>query len=682
MLFQYNDSFFSTTLVRLFTASQVSFLAKQGMSKSKDFLMLRPKRYDVRQYDMTCSGLSMDGSYALIGQLRSISRRMVRKNLTVFMADLMTKNDRIPLTWFNQHYVIDQLKPDAFVVVYGKRDPNHFDVSFQVNCFEIFSSLSAAGDGKIFPRYSDIKGVSNKGLVHLIRTLLTAEHITDMLPASIQSSEGLMPILDALTAFHFPTSQDRLDHAMKRLSFDELMLYMYPRRSRHQRVSDTTSSFKISPYDPLVERYLGQLPYQLTGAQQRVWSNICDDFESGRTVFRLIQGDVGVGKTDIANMSLLAAVASGYQSAMLVPTEILAEQHYLKLSEYCSQLGVSIFLLKGNQRKKDRQMVLEALSSGHSLIVVGTHALVQDSVVFSNLALMVIDEQHRFGVFQRQLLLEKSLKPHCIFMSATPIPRTLMLTHYGDLDHDVIDEVPPGRSPIKTYFGKFNRLKQVHEFIRLALKNGRQAYVVYPLIETSEHLEGVQPAVDGYHELVSVFSDYSVGLLHGQMHPDDKQQIMARFKSNAIQLLVSTTVIEVGVDVPNATIMVIMNAERFGLSQLHQLRGRVGRGSEQAHCFLVAELKSLESKQRIQAMLKTSNGFDLAEEDLNIRGPGNLLGTQQSGDILFSFANVSDQAMVQRVVFWCDQVIKDSDKETLFREYIMSRSVIASELLN
>jgi len=250
------------------------------------------------------------------------------------------------------------------------------------------------------------------------------------------------------------------------------------------------------------------------------------------------------------------------------------------------------------------------------------------------------------------------------------------------LDHDVIDEVPPGRYPIKTYFGKFNRLKQVYEFIRLALKNGRQAYIVYPLIDTSEHLEGVQPAVDGYHELMSVFSDYSVGLLHGQMHHDDKQQIMARFKSNAIQLLVSTTVIEVGVDVPNATIMVIMNAERFGLSQLHQLRGRVGRGSEQAHCFLVAELKSLESKQRIQAMLKTSNGFDLAEEDLKIRGPGNLLGTQQSGDILFSFANLSDQAMVQRVVFWCDQVIKDSDKETLFREYIMSRSVIASELLN
>ena len=378
--------------------------------------------------------------------------------------------------------------------------------------------------------------------------------------------------------FIFPQNQQLLDNALKRLSFDEVFRYMYPRRDRHQKNKSVRPSVQIQSETLLVQSYMDALPYVLTGAQQRVWTNICDDFNFNRSVFRLIQGDVGSGKTDIALLSLLASVGSGYQAAMLVPTEILAEQHYLKLLDRCKSLGVSIYLLKGKQRKKERQHVLDALKSGDPLIVVGTHALVQDSVEMGQLGLVVIDEQHRFGVFQRQALLEKSkLPPHCLFMSATPIPRTLMLTHYGDLDHDVIDEMPPGRLAAKTYFGKNNRLTQVHEFIRLALKDGRQAYVVYPLIEESEHLDSLQAAVDGFEQLQQVFPEFRVGLLHGQMPNEDKQRVMDLFKSNTIQVLVSTTVIEVGVDVPNATVMVIMNAERFGLSQLHQLRGRVGR---------------------------------------------------------------------------------------------------------
>ena len=297
--------------------------------------------------------------------------------------------------------------------------------------------------------------------------------------------------------------------------------------------------------------------------------------------------------------------------------------------------------------------------------------------------MVIIDEQHRFGVFQRQKLLEKSDRvPHCLFMSATPIPRTLMLTHYGDLDHDVIDELPPGRKSPKTYYASPNRLQQIFGFIRLELQAKRQVYVVYPPIESSEHLDSVLPAVEGFDTFSTEFSDYSVGLLHGKMPNADKQTVMDRFKQNEIQILVSTTVVEVGVDVPNASTMVIMNAERFGLSQLHQLRGRVGRGKDQAHCFLVADAKSVESRQRIKAMQASSNGFDLAEEDLKIRGPGNVLGTQQSGELLFSFTDLSNKDLIQRIVTICDVILKRSNEFEELIQFFDKKNTVSSVLLN
>ncbi len=682
MLFYYEESLVDGILSKYLSASQQSLLIKQGLKKASDFLLLRPKRYELRRYDVKLSQLKLDHQYSIIGKVRSISKRRIRKNLTIFSGLLMTKHDQIPLVWFNQNYLSKKLVNDPYVIANGKMDSSQLNESFQVASFEICSSFKSAGDGQIFPIYPDIRGISNKIIVQLIQRFLTLD-ARDLLTDSIRSSEGLIAIKDALRYFHFPQSQYDLDQAFKRLSFDEMLIYMYPRRFRHQQTTSASAALAINPDHPLIQTYLSQLPYQLTQAQARVWDNIVHDFNSNRTVFRLIQGDVGSGKTDIAILSLLAAVGNGYKSALLVPTEILAEQHYLKLSDRCSQLGVQLYLLKGKQRKKERQLVLDALTSQVPLIVVGTHALVQDSVQITNLGLIVIDEQHRFGVFQRQTLLEKSNQsPHCLFMSATPIPRTLMLTHYGDLDHDVIDEMPPGRQPSKTYFGKLKKINQIHEFIRIALKQGRQAYVVYPLIEESEHLENVQPAIDGFHMLTDVFDEFNVGLLHGQMLNDDKQHVMALFKQNKIQLLVSTTVIEVGVDVPNATIMVIMNAERFGLSQLHQLRGRVGRGTEQAHCFLVADPKSVESKQRIQAMIKTTNGFELAEEDLKIRGPGNLLGTQQSGDIVFAFASLTNQVLIQRVIACCDKVLKEPNEHTELTHYFEQKLAIFSEHLN
>ena len=680
MLFHCDDSLFDDLLKKKLTDNQRSLLSKQGVKRSVDFFLLTPKRYHVRQYNVSFSQLKAHQPYSLIGKIRSISKRTIRRNLILYSAVLITNKDHIPLVWFNQRYIIDRLKNHPYVVVTGKLDTT--SEAFQVSSFETSSSLAKAGDGQVFPEYPDLKGVSNKLLVELIKPMLTMT-IQDLLPDVIRSSEGLLGIHQALQHFHFPKSQYDLDQTYKRLAFDEMFMYMFPRRERHRNVSKQSSSFIISPENDLIRDYLAQLPYQLTGAQQRVWDHISDDFNSARSVFRLIQGDVGSGKTDVAILALLAAVGTDYKSALLVPTEILAEQHFLKLKDRCLQLGVQIFLLKGKQRKKDRQRVLDALVEEPPLIVVGTHALVQDSVNISKLGLVVIDEQHRFGVFQRQILLEKSGQaPHCLFMSATPIPRTLMLTHYGDLDHDIIDEMPPGRKPPKTYFGKPRKLNQIYEFIRIALKQGRQAYVVYPLIEESEHLEHVQPAVDGFETLQDVFQEFHVGLLHGQMPNENKQQVMQLFKANQIQVLVSTTVIEVGVDVPNATVMVIMNAERFGLSQLHQLRGRVGRGSDQAHCFLVADPKSEESKKRIQAMVKTTNGFELAEEDLKIRGPGNLLGTQQSGDIVFAFANLSDKALIQRIVSCCDLVIKDPKAHAPVFRYFSSLAAVQAELLN
>ena len=669
MLFQFDNLAADAIIQQHLTASQQSILTKQGMRSADRFLLLKPLRYVQRQYSVSLADIPLGQISCLIGKVRSITKRQIRRNLMVFQATLQTEFSEIPLVWFNQRYILDKLSNDPWVVVYGKLDDSQITSTFQVSHFETYSSFAKTEPGLVLPLYPDIRGVSNRVLVSIVRQLTSKLSINDLLPEAFLKQEGLLPIAQALSLYHFPLSQADVGLAIKRFAFDELFIYLFPRRQRHQQATVVRSSFEMQTSHALIKSYFAQLPYRLTGAQQRVWDHICSDLDSKKTVFRLIQGDVGSGKTDIAILSLLAAVANGYKAAILVPTEILSEQHYMKLKDRCSEFA-TIYLLKGKQTKKEREEIKVALKSDQPLIVVGTHALVQDGVEINDLAMVVIDEQHRFGVFQRQKLLEKSERiPHCLFMSATPIPRTLMLTHYGDLDHDIIDELPPGRKAPKTYYASPNRLQQIFGFIRLELQAKRQVYIVYPLIETSDHLEDVLPAVDGFETFSNEFSDFAVGLLHGKMPNHDKQIVMDRFKRNEIQILVSTTVIEVGVDVPNASTMVIMNAERFGLSQLHQLRGRVGRGKDQAHCFLIADAKSVESRQRIKAMQASSNGFDLAEEDLKIRGPGNVLGTQQSGELLFSFTNLSNRDLIQRIVLICDQFLAQPESFKEILEY-------------
>ncbi|MGA0241534.1 MAG: ATP-dependent DNA helicase RecG [Candidatus Marinamargulisbacteria bacterium] len=665
------------------TPSQQSLMKRQGFGHPLSYLLLKPQRYLKRQYRLANMDLRHQQVYGLIGNIRSIRQKRVRKNLMITHAVLKTADRDIPVMWFNQLYILDKLSNDPWVVAVGTWDANGIDPVFQITQFETYGSLSLAGNDQVFPLYPDIRGVSNRVLVAIIQSLLKKLTITDVLPTSYQTSEALIGIDVALRLFHFPENQSQVALALKRFIFDELFIYLFPRRYRYANTKIVRESYPISVDHGVLNDYLNQLPYTLTSAQSRVWQTICHDFKAEKTVFRLIQGDVGSGKTDIAILSLLAAVGSGYKGALLVPTEILAEQHYLKLISRCDNLSVPIVLLKGKQSASQRRSVLSQLASSTPLIVVGTHALVQETVVVHELALVIIDEQHRFGVFQRQQLLEKSTRvPHCLCMSATPIPRTLMLTHYGDLDHDIIDTLPPGRKPPKTYYARPNRISQVYEFIRLELAAHRQAYIVYPLIDASEHLVDVSPAVDGFDTLVSVFPEYRIGLLHGKMPHQDKQRVMQLFKANELHVLVSTTVIEVGVDVPNASTMVIMNAERFGLSQLHQLRGRVGRGADQSHCFLIAEAKSQTSRQRIQAMQASSNGFDLAEEDLKIRGPGNLLGTQQSGELMFSFADLSNKERIQRIVTICDDIIQHRDSYANVFSFFDQQAIVSSVLLN
>jgi ATP-dependent DNA helicase RecG len=435
----------------------------------------------------------------------------------------------------------------------------------------------------------------------------------------------------ALRAIHFPKSIDERRRATERLKFEELFfIQLMLAQMRNEREKIAGPEF-AEPGAYTKEFVREVLPFELTGAQKRALNDVFADTSTGYQMNRLVQGDVGSGKTVVAVAAMMHAFDSGYQSAFMAPTEILAEQHYANLRKYLQPLDLEPRLLIGSQTKSEREEALRALRTGASPVAVGTHAIIQDEVEFENLGLAIVDEQHRFGVAQRATMFEKGEQPHMLLMTATPIPRSLAMTLYGDLDVSKMDEMPAGRKPVNTVLRSEKRRGEVYAFLDRKLEDGQQVYVVYPLVEESEKMD-LKDAESGYETLQETFSDYTVGLVHGQMKSDAKDATMRRFKEGEIDLLVSTTVIEVGVDVPNATVMVIEHAERFGLSQLHQLRGRVGRSDQQSHCVLMAGYKrSAEAKERLEAMVKTNDGFEISERDLQIRGAGDFFGTRQSG---------------------------------------------------
>lgn len=576
-----------------------------------------------------------------------------RRRLNALFAD---GTGTIEVVWFNRvKQIQESYHTGVEYVIFGK--PTEFNRHYSISHPEVEPYRPDApqqGFRGVYtiPETLRNRSFTSRSLQQLVSTLIAGlGRIEETLPAYLIERMKLMPIREALVNIHIPETVEKLQRAQFRLKFEELFYLQLNILKFARNRSMSIAGFRFSRVGESFNRFYREvLPFPLTGAQMRVIKEIRADMGSGRQMNRLLQGDVGSGKTLVALMTMLLAVDNGFQACLMAPTEILAGQHYKTISEMTALIGVRVELLTGSTKKRDREVIHEGLVNGDVKILIGTHALIEDTVNFKNLGMAVIDEQHRFGVAQRAKMWRKNVTPpHVLVMTATPIPRTLAMTVYGDLDVSVIDELPPGRKPIQTVLRYDNHRIQVYRFIGEQLKQGRQAYVVYPLIQESEKLD-LRNLEEGYEIISEVFPQYRVCMVHGKMKPEEKDYQMKIFAEGKAQIMVATTVIEVGVNVPNASVMLIENAERFGLSQLHQLRGRVGRGADQAYCILMSNYKiARDTRHRLEVMTQTTDGFVVAEEDLKLRGPGDMEGTQQSG-IAFDLriANVTKDADVMQ----------------------------------
>lgn len=601
-----------------------SRLVSMGLKTYADVLCQYPFRYIDRRKIMSLTDIQ-DGQEAVI------EAQVIRKHLKKWKKDILLLQVRShfhtgEVLFFSPKYLEKDFKEGDSYFFYGK-------VEKKGNVFKVIQPEYAKHTDisflKIVPIYSLVSGISQKEMQYLHYRVLNdcLPYIEESLPSEIVAMKGLCDKKTALKEIHFPKDEDTYKQAKERLVFEELfelqMKLLMIKKHHHKGTGIALGDMSIM--EPFVKR----LPYQLTGAQQKVIDDIVDDFKSGFAMNRLVQGDVGSGKTILAFAAIAIAVSNGKQAAMLAPTALLAEQHY---ESFVATFGdqYRCALLVSKLKPSDKEGLKRALLSGELDVVIGTHAILQDDVAFKDLALVVADEQHRFGIRQRLAALHKGNVPHCLLMSATPIPRTLSLILYGDMDVSILDDMPLGRKAIKTHFVKTSKEDDMYRFVENQLAQGRQAYFVCPLVEESEALD-LTSASEHYTVLKETYKAYGVGLVHGKMKPKEKEDVMRQFKNRDIHVLVSTTVIEVGINVPNATIMVILHAERFGLSQLHQMRGRVGRGAEQSYCFLHSDKLGRIAKERIETLVKTTSGFDIAEKDLSLRGPGEIFGTRQHG---------------------------------------------------
>ncbi|MEQ8362277.1 MAG: ATP-dependent DNA helicase RecG [Cyclobacteriaceae bacterium] len=608
----------------------------------------RTQFYTIKEVNETMPHVQIKGKilrFEMIGGGR-------KKRLVAYFED---PTGELELVWFQGiNWVLSKIKPGIEYIIFGK--PNRFGRTISIAHPEVEPvTISKEKKGFLQPVYPlterlRSKYVDNKFLVKLQRELLTTaiNHIRETLPEGLIKKQQLVSKKEALINIHFPQSHQLLAAAQERLKFEELF-YIQLRLIKMKLVrQEKFKGIIFNDATILTKFYEEHLPFPLTGAQKRVIKEIYADMRSGKQMNRLLQGDVGSGKTIVAFICMLLVIGSDAQVALMAPTEILAQQHYANLKKYADLMDLSISLLTGSTKKKARTELHYRLETGELKILIGTHALIEDGVKFSRLGLAVIDEQHRFGVAQRSKLWQKNknVYPHVLVMTATPIPRTLAMTLYGDLEISSIDELPKGRKPIKTTHQYDSHRLQINEFMRQQITAGRQIYIVYPLIEESEKLD-LKHLMDGYESVARAFPEVPISILHGKMKPDAKEFEMGRFAKGETKIMVATTVIEVGVDVPNASVMIIESAERFGLSQLHQLRGRVGRGAEQSYCILVTDYKlSADSKIRLNTMVKTNNGFEIAETDLKLRGPGDLMGTQQSGALDLLIADLGKDGLL------------------------------------
>jgi len=625
-----------------------------GIYSFGDLLTYFPFRYvDRSQFHKVSDLISLNGPAQLKGRIVGMmdvgSGR--GKRLT---AQFQDDSGMINLVWFKgANWIKKSIKVNEEIIIYGR--PKQYGGKWNIPHPEM-SSVKSVGTG-FQPVYSSteklsVNGLDSKGIEKIIGVLLDQikGQVEELLPASIRQEQRLIGREEAIIKIHRPKSEQDAQHASLRLKFEELFFLQLELLVRKKITIQKSKGVRMEEVgDIFNEFYKNHIPFELTGAQKRVLKEIRQNLNTGHHMNRLLQGDVGSGKTLVALLTMLLGIGNGFQAALMAPTEILAIQHYESISEMMEKLNVKVALLTGSTKKKDRVVLHERLESGDIDILIGTHALLEDVVQFKNLGIVVIDEQHRFGVAQRARMWKKNdLPPHVLIMTATPIPRTLAMTFYGDLDVSVIDELPPGRKPITTVHRYDAHRLRVFGFMKEEIAKGRQIYIVYPLINESEKLD-FNNLMDGFEAIKRTFPmpDYHVSIVHGQMKPADKEFEMNRFIKGETQIMVATTVIEVGVNVPNASVMVIESAERFGLSQLHQLRGRVGRGAEQSYCVLMTgDEVSQDSLKRMKTMVRTNDGFEIAEVDLQLRGPGDLLGTQQSGILDLKIANLSKDSQI------------------------------------
>jgi ATP-dependent DNA helicase RecG len=659
-------------------------LENLGASTIFDLLYIFPRRYDDYTLMKPIHQLKYGDQVTIIGTIWETRARQSRNNQVIVQSTISDGTAKIQANWFNQRWLANKLKAGMHVVLSGTVDQYLGRLVFNSPEWEPLE-IDPLKTRRIVPVYPLTQGLHGNKLRDIMQKTATywAARVPEILPETVRKRHNLYSLPEALFHIHFPESQDALHHARRRIVFDELFLLQLGMQTQRQEWQ-SQPAIPITPNAAELVRFRNSLPFELTKAQHRVINEIAADMTRNVPMNRLLQGDVGAGKTIVAAAAMLLTAKTGSQTALMAPTEILAEQHYQGLHKLLVPLDIEMRLLTGSTSAAEKAQIYTDLATGAIDLVIGTHALIQEGVNFKNLALAVIDEQHRFGVDQRQMLRDKgihthegrTLTPHVLVMSATPIPRTLALSLYGDLDLSILDEMPPGRQEIKTRWIQTRERERAYSFIRSQIENGRQAYIIYPLVEESDKIDAKAAVAEHERLQKQVFPDLTVGLIHGRLKSEEKEATMRAFYQGETNILVSTSVIEVGVDVPNSTVMMIDGANRFGLAQLHQFRGRVGRGEHQSYCLLVSDGESIETEKRLSALEQSNDGFVLAEKDLELRGPGEFFGRRQSGLPEIKMASLLDIEMLEMTQKEAKELIDqdpmlDNPKHQPLRERVM-----------
>lgn len=656
----------SITKIKGIGEKKAVLFAKAGIHTIEDLLTHYPRAYETYGEPVRLSGIEDGKKYSVCGYILSVSAVRRYEKYQVFTAQIRTESGDLQGTWFNMPFLRNHFQRGGqyifrgIISIRGKQYRMDQPETFTLGEYERLQHVMQ-------PKYPLTSGLTGKMVSKAVKTVLESGEIRigEYLPEDIRKVYGLMPEQEAVRAVHFPEDDRKMRMARDRLVFDEFLLFILGIRRLKESQERLVNEAKMRAAEE-TDRLIGRLPYELTGAQKRVWKEIASDLSGERVMSRLVQGDVGSGKTILAVLALVQAGCSGYQGALMVPTEVLAEQHFQSIQKMLadSEIPLKAVLLTGSMTAKEKRAAGEAIACGTAQIIIGTHALIQEKVAYHRLGLVVTDEQHRFGVRQREALAGKGIHPHVLVMSATPIPRTLAIIVYGDLDISVVDELPANRLPIKNCVVDESYRPQAYRFMEKETALGHQVYIICPMVEESDEME-LENVTDYTKKLKKLLPGHSVECLHGRMKPKEKNEIMGRFAAGGIQILVSTTVIEVGINVPAATVMMVENAERFGLAQLHQLRGRVGRGKDQSYCIFMSGSKGKETKKRLEVLQQSNDGFYIAGEDLKLRGPGDLFGIRQSGILEFKLGDVFQDAKVLQMAAEAAGRLLESDPKLL-----------------